>query len=97
VAEDGQVAVDKAKSTAYALILMDMQMPRMDGLQATREIRALPGQSSTPIVAMTANVFSTDRERCLNAGMDDFLTKPVDPAALYNVIVKTLSPTDVSS
>jgi CheY-like chemotaxis protein len=73
------------------LILMDMQMPEMDGIEATRRIRQLPGRASTPILAMTANAFAEDRERCLAVGMKDFLTKPVDPDRLFVTLLHWLA------
>ena len=91
-AKDGRVAVDKARVGGYDLILMDMQMPEMDGIEATLAIRALPEGSDLPIVAMTANAFSDDRARCLAAGMNDFVAKPVDPEQLYATLEKWLPP-----
>jgi PAS domain S-box-containing protein len=88
VAKDGVEAVGRAREHAYAAILMDVQMPNMDGLVATTMIRSLPGHLSTPILAMTANAFETDRQRCFAAGMDDFISKPFSPHALYNTLAK---------
>ena len=94
-AVNGKAAVEKitaAPSNYYDIVLMDIQMPVMDGYEATHIIRNLPDKSraSVPIIAMTANAFAEDRARCLNAGMNDFLSKPVDPAIFYAVLLKWL-------
>ena len=86
VAENGLVALDKLRSGQYDLVLMDVQMPGMDGLTATREIRKLPGLAELPIVAMTANSMPGDRERCLEAGMSDHVPKPIDPGILARTL-----------
>jgi PAS domain S-box-containing protein len=91
VAVDGGEAVDKARAGPYDLVLMDMQMPGIGGVSATRAIRALPGWQTTPIVAMTANAFDEDRLACAEAGMDDFVTKPVALKTLHAVVLKWLS------
>jgi PAS domain S-box-containing protein len=93
-AENGLIAVDRYKRANFDLVLMDIQMPVLNGLDATRQIRALENGASTPIVALTANAFSADREHCLDAGMTDFLAKPVYPDALYALLAKYLTATD---
>ncbi len=93
IADDGQMAVDLARSRTYQAILMDMQMPVMDGLTATRVIRAEPGLQDLPIIAMTANALQADRERCLEAGMVDFITKPIEPDQLFRTLLRWIKPT----
>jgi CheY-like chemotaxis protein len=90
VASTGREAVRMAGEAAYDLILMDMHMPEMDGVEATRSIRRLAHADATPIVAVTANAFSEDRLLCLAAGMNDHIAKPVDPKTLYDVLLRWL-------
>jgi len=90
VADDGALALREVEHGNFDLVLMDVQMPVMDGLQATAAIRRLPGRARLPIVAMTANAFAEDRRRCLTAGMNDFLIKPVEPAALRQCLLHWL-------
>jgi len=90
-ARDGMQAVELAGRERYDLILMDMQMPRMDGLEATRRIRAMASCHDVPIVAMTANAFVEDKVRCFEAGMDDFISKPINPESVYTLVLKWLA------
>ncbi len=90
IAEEGNQAVRMAGQTAYEVILMDVQMPGVDGLEATRRIRQLPTCAGTVIVALTANAFAEDRAACLAAGMDDFLAKPVNVEALFETLLRAL-------
>ncbi len=90
-AADGAEAVELASRNRYDLVLMDMQMPRMDGLEATRQLRSRPAGATVPIVALTANAFASDGAKCADAGMDDFITKPVEPQSLFATMLKWLA------
>ena len=90
LASNGQEGLELARNHQFDLILTDMQMPVLDGVAATRAIRQLDGYTSVPIVAMTANAFAEDRRNCLEAGMNDFIAKPVDPDKLVGVMLKLL-------
>ena len=92
LAENGEVAVRMVSKNDYDLVLMDMQMPVMDGIAATKAIRSNPRFSTLPIIAMTANAMDADRERCLAAGMNDHLSKPIDPDAMFTTVMKWIKP-----
>jgi CheY-like chemotaxis protein len=92
LATDGAEALERVRESNYDLILMDMQMPRMDGLTATRAIRAMPELRQPRIVALTANAMESDRDACLAAGMDDFLSKPFKAAELQEKLVAPAAP-----
>ena len=89
-AEDGSAAVTRCRASAYALVLMDLQMPVMDGFEATRAIRGLPTGSQIPILAMTANAFENERSLCAAAGMNDFIAKPFKQNDLYRLLLRWL-------
>jgi CheY-like chemotaxis protein len=92
LAENGQVALDKVRATDYDIVLMDMQMPVMDGVTATREIRKDARFKDLPVVAMTANVMQGDRDRCMAAGMNDHVAKPIEPEKLWEALLKWIKP-----
>ena len=94
IAEDGSEAVALAQINSYAAIFMDMQMPKLNGVEATQQIRQFPGYRDTPIIAMTANAFAEDKAQCLAAGMNDFLIKPFNPEELFALLLRLLSRRD---
>lgn len=92
VAEDGNEAISLYKEGKYDLIFMDVQMPGMDGYEVTRQIRAIEGNAEhTPIIAVTANALVGDREKCIDAGMDDYISKPIKGSDLEMMLDKYLS------
>jgi CheY-like chemotaxis protein len=97
LAEDGREAVALAQQNRYDLIVMDMQMPNLNGVDATRAIRELPGYAQIPILAMTANAFDEDRQVCLAAGMNDHIGKPVEPERLFETLLRWLEKTSPQS
>ena len=90
IAVDGEDACKIIPQGHYTLVFMDMQMPVLDGLAATARLRTNPALAGLPIIAMTANAFAEDRARCLAAGMNDFIPKPIDPDLLYATVLKWL-------
>ncbi len=93
-AQDGGEAVTRAQQSSYAAIFMDMQMPALNGLEATEQIRQLSGHRDTPIIAMTANAFAESKAQCIDAGMNDFLIKPFSPDQLYTILLRALTQLD---
>ena len=94
VAWNGQEAVDRLRDQQYDVVLMDLQMPVMDGLAATRAIRQLERGRTVPIIAMTASAFASDRDECIKAGMNGHVAKPVHMARLQSALAEWL--TDVA-
>jgi signal transduction histidine kinase/CheY-like chemotaxis protein len=92
VADNGEIAVRMVGEQDYDLVLMDMQMPVMDGIAATQAIRSNPRFGTLPIVAMTANAMEGDREKCMQAGMNDHVSKPIDPDTLYAAVMRWVKP-----
>jgi CheY-like chemotaxis protein len=95
-AVDGHDAVRQVADGAFDLVLMDLQMPRLDGLAATRDIRALPRGQDLPVIAMTASVYAQDQAACLAAGMNDFVAKPVNIHALASTLARWLPGTCIN-
>ena len=96
VAANGQIALDLLKKNAFDLVLMDIQMPVMNGLDATKAIRSRSDEyfKKVPIVAMSARAFQKDRDDCINAGMNSYIAKPIDPMLLYDVLAQYLPVAD---
>jgi two-component system, sensor histidine kinase and response regulator len=97
VADHGEAALAMVRQAAYDLVFMDMQMPVMDGVTATREIRKLVQLAGLPIVAMTANAMAQDLRRCIDAGMNDYVVKPIDPDQMWAVLLRWVKPQAATS
>ena len=97
LAKNGKIALEKIKTTDYDIVLMDMQMPIMDGQTAVRELRRDPRFKNLPVVAMTANVTSNDRDLCLASGMNDHVAKPIDPEKLWQALLKWIPPHHITA
>ena len=96
-AENGEAAVRMVAEHPYDVVLMDMQMPVMDGISATKAIRSNPKFATLPIIAMTANVMASDREKCIQAGMNDHVSKPIDPEELFNTLLRWIKSRETGS
>ena len=96
VAGDGKAALELCRQKPYAMVLMDLQMPVMDGITATRAMREMDELSHVPIVGLTASARIEDRERCIAAGMNDYLPKPVEPKDLWSTLTRWLAPHDTT-
>ena len=92
IANNGRIAVEAVEKTRYDAVLMDVQMPEMDGFEATAAIRCNPSHDKLPIIAMTANAMKGDREKCLEVGMDDYVGKPIDQKELFSALKRWLKP-----
>ena len=92
LAEDGLQALTRLKRNIISLVVTDLKMPNMDGFEATAKIRQQRNSAPLPIIALTANAMEGDREKCLNAGMDDYISKPIDRAKLFSILEKWLLP-----
>ena len=92
IASNGAIALAKIEENTYDGVLMDCQMPVMDGYQATRKLRQDPRYSDLPVIAMTANAMVGDKEKCLDAGMNDFIAKPIDVAQLFGTLARWIAP-----
>jgi len=92
IAQNGQEAIDQVQAHAYDIVLMDMQMPVMDGLTATKQLRTMKKFKQLPIIAMTANAMDQDKQKCAEAGMNDHVAKPIDPYQLFSVLLKWIKP-----
>ena len=97
IADNGRIAVDMICKGGYAAVFMDIQMPEMDGFEATRMVRATPGFRNLPIIALTAHGMVGDREKCLKAGMNDHISKPIDPTALAEVAIRWCRKSDANT